>query len=266
MFERVRKKLRKEVSKGETTDRIPWSLRTWQGAVIRAIISSGRPLSWKEIQEATGLSESSLNKALGDLRSSGEVCKIESKNETHAKYQIADKFYPAYSEFYNLKSELIKWLGLWKEVRKLDFSLEHEHFFLDGRHLDDFSKELISHAKSEVLLVNPFVQDCDLSNTLRDAKKNGIKVHIITRPPRDKYPEHLKNKQEYHSKLVQEGIKLTYKENVHAKLVVVDRAVAIVSSMNFYADSSAGVSWEAGLVSIDSKTVESILNSISKLA
>jgi len=262
--ERVYGRPKKDGTSKETIDGIPWSLQSWQGAVIGAVILSGRPLSFKEIQENTGLDEGALNKAITDLRRSGEIRKYISKTEA-SKYDISDRFYSAYSAFY-FKTELLKWLSLWKEVRKLDFPLEHEHFFLEGRHLDDFSKELISHAKKEVLLVNPFVQHCDLSNTLREASKNGIKVHIITRPPLDKYPEHLKRKEAYHAKLRQEGIKLVYNEKVHAKLVVADRAVAIVSSMNFYADSSAGVSWEAGLVSIDSKIVGSILDSLSKLA
>jgi len=266
LFERVRRKLGKQVPEEETTGRIPWSLRSWQGAVIRAIISAGSPLTWKQIEEATGLENKHLNRALFDLLHSGEICKIESKHEARDKYQVSDKFYQAYSELYNPKVELVKWIGQWKESRKLDFSLEHEHFFLEGRHLDDFSKELISHAKSEVLVVNPFIQDCDLSNTLREAKKHGINVQVITRPPDDNYPEHLKKKQEYHSELKQEGISLSYKEKIHAKLIVVDRAVAIVSSMNFYADSSAGVSWEVGLVSTDTKVVESVANSLSKLA
>jgi len=161
------------------------------------------------------------------------------------------------------KGEIISWINQWKDPRKLDFSLEHEQFFLEGRHLDDFSKELISHAKSEVLIVNPFIQNCDLSNTLVDAKERGINVRVITRLPDDKIQKYLEEKQEYLTKLEQKGISLVYEKNVHAKLIMVDRTVAIVSSMNFYADSSAGVTWEAGLVSLDKKVIDSIVNSLS---
>ncbi|MHA2315013.1 MAG: phospholipase D-like domain-containing protein [Candidatus Hermodarchaeia archaeon] len=52
---------------------------------------------------------------------------------------------------------------------------------------------------------------------------------------------------------------------VHAKLLVVDRRVAIVSSMNFFAASTAGQSWEAGLVSVDETVVENITDTIMKL-
>ena len=49
---------------------------------------------------------------------------------------------------------------------------------------------------------------------------------------------------------------------VHAKIVVVDSTVAIVSSMNFFSASSGGSSWEAGIVSTDEKVVKNIKKSI----
>lgn len=229
---------------------------TRKGKVIKAIMMHGHPLRWRELQNATNLEEKSLNFALYELINSEEIHKVGKK------YDVSKKLYADYSKFFNRrKTELTSWISQWKEVRKLDFSLEHEHFFLEGRHLDDFSKELISHAKSEVLVVNPFIQECDLSNTLREVKKKGIEVQIITRPPYDKHPEYLRSKEEYHAVLKQDGVTLIYKKKVHAKLLVVDRAVAIASSMNFNPNSSAGVSWEAGLISTDPNVVKSMVQS-----
>jgi len=228
---------------------------TWKGEVIKAIIMHGRPLRWGELQNATSLEEKSLNYALYELINSEEIYKVGKK------YDVSKKLYADYNRFFNLlKTELISWISQWKKVRKLDFSLEHEHFFLEGRHLDDFSKELISHAKSEVLVVNPFIQDCDLSNTLRSEKRRNRSPNYHP-PPYDMHPEYLRSKQEYHAKLKQDGISVFYKKKVHAKLLVVDRIVAISSSMNFYPDSSAGVSWEAGLISTDPNVVKSMVQS-----
>lgn len=227
---------------------------TRKGDVIKFMLSQDHPVTWREIHNATGLEEKALNAVLRELFASKEIRKVDSK------YEITQKLQTDFEESFNTrKVELISWINQWKKVRKLDFSLEHEHFFLEGRHLDDFSKELISHAKSEVVVVNPFIQDCDLSNTLRDVKKRGIDVKVLTRPPKDDQPHYLRRKQEYHSKLIHDGISLIFQERVHAKFIVVDRAIAIVSSMNFYADSSAGVSWEAGLISTDAKVIESIV-------
>ena len=239
-------------------------MRTWQGSVIRAIVTRGKPLTWTEIQELTGLGEKPLNRALRDLHGNRIINKIEDI-DGFSKYQIFDELQPLYSEIYNPRTALNRWIGQWKGVKNLDFSEENEHFFLERRHLDDFSKELIAHASFEVLVANPYIQECDLSNTLLDAKKKRINVSIITRPPTDdKHPEYVERKREYHLKLRKEGIALLYEPKVHAKLIVVDRAVAIVSSMNFYGESSAGVSWEAGIVTLESKVVESILSSYSK--
>lgn len=265
MLRRMIKQSEKPTLESEATARPQWRPRSWQGLVIRAIVQSGRPLTWREIQEATGLGKKSLNRALFELISSEDIYKIESNTNAESKYNISDERFQIYSELYNPKTELVKWIAQWKEIRNLDFSIEHEHFFLERRHLDDFSKELISHAKFDVLIANPYIQDCDLSNTLIEASKNGINVQIITRPPEDKHPEYLKKKQEYHSKLKQEGISLFYDAKVHAKLIVVDSTIAAVSPMNFYADSSAGVSWEAGLVSTNQKVVNSIANAFSKV-
>jgi len=265
LLRRMIKQSEKPTLESEAIARPQWRPRSWQGLVIRVIVQSGRPLTWREIQEATGLGKKSMNRALFELISSGDIYKIESNTNAESKYYMSDERFQIYSELYNPKTELVEWIAQWKEIRNLDFSMEHEHFFLERRHLDDFSKELISHAKFDVLIANPFIQDCDLSNTLIEASKNGINVQIITRPPEDKHPEYLKKKQEYHSKLKQEGISLFYDARVHAKLIVVDSAIATISSMNFYADSSAGVSWEAGLVSTNQKVVNSIANSFSKV-
>jgi hypothetical protein len=255
----------KPTLESKATARPQWNPRSWEGLVIRAIVQSGRPLTWREIQELTGLDRKLMNRALFELISSGDIDKIESNTNAESKYNMSDERLQIYSKLYNPKTELVKWITQWKEIRNLDFSMEHEHFFLERRHLDDFSKELISHAKFDVLIANPFIQDCDLSNTLIEASENGINVQIITRPPEDKHPEYLKKKQEYHSKLKQEGISLFYDAKEHAKLIVVDSAIATISSMNFYADSSAGVSWEAGLVSTNQKVVNSIVDSFSRV-
>ncbi len=249
-----------------------WSLRTWQGKVLRAIVLGGAPPTFKEIQESTLLQDKQVDKAVQDLIEYKTIYRIENEDKSQVKYQVFNDLQSSYSAFYNLskmaeptseilKSVLPSWVEQWKEVKNLDFSENDEQCFLERRHLDDFSKELISHASSEVLVANPFIQDCDLSNTLQKAKKNGTEVQIITRQPEDKYPDYLEKKKRYLQKLESRGIEIFYNQKVHAKLIVVDRMVAIVSSMNFYAESSAGVSWEAGLVTWNRAVVNSVIAS-----
>ena len=167
--------------------------------------------------------------------------------------------------FQDRKVGLADWIARWRKLKRLGFSFEHNHFFLEGRHLDDISKELIGNAKTEVLVVNPYVDTCSLSDTLIEASKAGAQVRLVTRPPEDAKEQYKRKKQEYHEKLQAEGVTVLYDNKVHAKLIVVDRAVAVISSMNFYSISSGGASWEAGLISLEETVVESVVDSILKL-
>ena len=249
---------------------------SWKGRVIRAIaIDNAR--KWEEIRDITGLSPMSLNRALYEMFDRGILEKTNSgiykvSSNIEKKYRaFCDKFEKPNDSMKDFtrtrfsevnQKEIVDWIAQWKELKGLAFPLEPKHFFLEGRHLDDLSKELICKAKSEVLVANPFVSNCDLSNTLRETSKNGVEVKLITRPPESDKMQFKQNKEEYHGLLKEDGVKITYNKAIHAKLITVDRVVAIISSMNFYGGSSSGASWEAGLVSIDKTVVESIADSI----
>jgi len=196
------------------------------------------------------------------------------KKQTPKKSTIGEKEYDVVSKGISFlkkrlfksfvtKPSLHKWIRDWREVKKLTFSLKSGHFFLEGRYLDDFSKEVISNARKEVLVVNPFVEMCSLSDTMWVASKNNIEVRLVTRKP--KKDRKRREEEKYLRKLEKEGIAITYTEKVHAKIIVVDRAIAIISSMNFISSSSAGASWEAGLVTIDETVIRSMIKSIFNL-
>ncbi len=103
--------------------------------------------------------------------------------------------------------------------------------------------------------MNPFVDKCALSDMLREAAQGGKKIRLVTRPPSEE-------KQAFHDTLQKNGVRIFHNDDVHAKIIVVDRRVAITSSMNFYAASSAGKSWETGIVSVEESVVETIVRSI----
>ena len=117
-------------------------------------------------------------------------------------------------------------------------------------------------------MVNPFVEQCHISNTLAEAVANEAKVIVITRNPSDSrhdYLEAIKEKQDYHELLKKEGVTINYDRRIHAKLLVVDEQIAVISSMNFYSYSSGGSSWEAGMISIDNSIVTSVHKTIHRL-
>jgi predicted transcriptional regulator len=252
---------------------------SWKGRVISAIVRGGEQ-TWIELLEKTGLNEAALRRVIAELHHAGAIEKT-----SDSRYRVHRNLYDQYKTFFESnpsadiekrkdgvlsarfahtrRSNLFDWIEKWKALKGLDFSLDPKHFFLEGMYLDDLSKSLIKAATSEVLAVNPFVDHCDLSNTLRDASKTA-RVRLVTRPL-EEIGQFLRDKQEYHRTLTEKGVEIIYNKKVHAKLLAVDRAVAVVSSMNFYGSSSGGVSWEAGLVSIDDTVVVSITDSILKL-
>lgn len=248
---------------------------SWKGRVIKAIAIDGAK-TWDEIRDFTGLHAKSLKTALAELYELGVLTRTDGiysvSHDIDQEYKAILHHFERSEDRANTTShvkfsqekqqKLVSWIDRWRKLKGLTFPLEANHFFLEGRHLDDLSKELICKAQSEVLVVNPFIDSCDLSNTLREAKKKSVVVNLITRQPKADKPSFQREKEEYHKVLKQEGVKMTYNKAVHAKLIVVDRAIAILSSMNFYSGSSGGASWEAGIVSNEKTVVESIVDSI----
>ncbi len=263
----------------DMANREPKYWGSWKGRVISAIVKGGEQ-TWIELLEKTGLNEAALKRVLAELHHADAI-----KKTSDSRYRVPPDLYDQYKTFFESnpsvdvekrkdkgfsarfaqtrRSKLVDWIEKWKGLKGLEFSLDPKHFFLEGMYLDDLSKSLIKKATSEVLAVNPYVEHCDLSNTLRDASKTA-RVRLVTHPPEER-GQFLRDRQEYHKTLTEKGVEIVYNKTVHAKLLAVDRAVAVVSSMNFYGSSSGGVSWEAGLVSIEDTVVVSVADSILKL-
>lgn len=258
------------------SDEVPLYWGTWKGRIIRAI-AIDRAFTWEALRDITGLSSQSLNEALTELY----TAKALFKNE-QGEYRVSRSLYDEYREYFNeletkevkideptriskdQQSHLISRIDAWIEFRGLEISLSPKHFFVEGDMLDDITKDMITQSLKEVLIVNPFVDKCTLSDSLIGSSNSGKEVILVTRPPQ-KSNAYVDRAEEYHQIISDSGVKIIYNRNVHAKLLVLDRAVAIVSSMNLYSTSTAGASWEAGIVTIDDRVVEPITNSILSL-
>lgn len=229
---------------------------SWKGQVLSAIATDGAR-TWSEIRDATDLNKSTLNKVLSELY---HLDLISKSGQT---YRIEDK--QLYREYRNHSREstprrnedLVKYITDFAERNKVPFTPESSQLYLTDDLLDRLSKDLITQAKTQVQVVNPFVDKCTLSDKLREAAKTA-KVQLVTRPP-DQY------KQKYHITLQKSNIQLFYNDSVHAKLVTIDHTAAIVSSMNLYSGSSAGKSWEAGIITHHQPTVNQVTASINHI-
>jgi phosphatidylserine/phosphatidylglycerophosphate/cardiolipin synthase-like enzyme len=264
---------------------------TWKGRILEAIAVENIR-DWNGIWEYTQLQSDSLNKALSELYNLDVITRQDDNLYWIEDIVLLHQYRDYFDNIdYDHKTPLIQheepteialkralpkdenlanFVVEWRAFKNLSFSLDARHFFLEGTYLDDLSKDLIRRAKKEVLLVNPFVVECNLSNTLIDAIKNKAKVIVITRNPsgfdnRYDRPEVIQEKQKYHETLTKEGVTINYEPRIHAKLIVVDNQIAIISSMNFVTSSSGGSSWEAGMISIDDSIVNSVHNTIHDL-
>ena len=139
-----------------------------------------------------------------------------------------------------------------------------DHFYLKGDSLDDFIKDIIRNAKKSVKVVNPFVDKCAISDSLMGATKKTNRVVLLTRSI-DKNDHYYDSKVAYHETLKKSYVVVAHNDRIHAKLIVVDELVAVVSSLNFYSASSSGKTWEAGMVSLNPEVIKQTSESITEL-
>lgn len=228
---------------------------SWKGRVLEAIVVYNIR-DWNGLLDHTELTPESLNATLSELYSLGILMRKDD-----GTYWVEEEIYRHYRSYFDNQQlsrelliqkqetemqqvvleddDIVKWVTKWRDFKNLTFSLDARHFFLEGTYIDDLSKDLIRQVKREVLLVNPFVEQCHLSNTLLDAIANNAKVIVVTCPIHEKDTYH-KEKQAYHDYLRDEGVQFYYDRHIRAKLLVIDQRIAVISSLNFIVTSTGG--------------------------
>ena len=220
---------------------------SWEGQIIRAIVIDDL-FTIDEIRKRTLLQEEPFEQTIEELFQNGLLTEKHDGLFWVNSRELCNE-YRAY--FKNLQNNLVDWVNQWRLHENVKSTINH--FYLEDRLLYEFSEKLIENANVEILVANPFVKRCHICEALKSMSKEGINVELITRCLNKKYLKELSK----------DGISITYDESVHAKLLVVDRCVGIASSMNYYAGSSGGALWEAGLVTTEEITVDSIVESVS---
>ncbi|MFH2111241.1 MAG: phospholipase D-like domain-containing protein [Candidatus Bathyarchaeota archaeon] len=255
-------------------------LFTEKGEVISAIVLHGAR-TFQEIEKILNQTIlyqwTDLHILLGELIQEGDVIledsgKYRVRPELEADYEYFEEHmdewleppeeweYPDdYEEPSPKYPDIITSTESWVKLEKPEISLEKEHFFLEGHYLDTFTKYIITHAFNTIIVVNPFIDRSMPTKLLTTARRNGRTVVVVTRSSSGPYVKKL------HEWLLKEGIKILYENNLHAKIVIIDDLLAVVSSMNFQQNATAGITWEAGIVTMNKETVDSIKSSITDL-
>lgn len=185
--------------------------------------------------------------------------KIPSKVDTDASGpQVQHKTIPE-----KVDDSLIQWLTQWVNARPINWESNSKHFFLEGMRLEEFSRDVIGRAKDEIIVTNPYLDSCYLTTALQEARDRRVNVRIVTRrPTKDKNDI---TKLECHATLRKKGVTIHYINTIHSKIMVIDRKIAILSSMNLYSGSAGGGVLEAGIISFESKVVDSEAKYITDL-
>ena len=238
---------------------------TWKEEIVKAIVFDGEK-TWNRIQQVTGLSDLALKEALDELI---ELGIIEKRNENYVvNIELWSDFFSEHDYSSRLSKKknkaLLDWINRWLNKERLDFSLEKGHFYLYGKRLYDFSKKIMEQAESEILISNPDVNECPLTDTLKKLSKNGKTVKVITQPPAEESSLHRWHKKECHSSLTEAGITVICNKKINARIIAVDRKVAIISSSNF-SHSSVPDFLDSGIISVEETVVDEITNSLLKI-
>lgn len=255
-------------------------LFTEKGEVLKAIVNWGAK-TFQEIEsifnQAVIYQWTDLHILLGELIQEGDVYLSNSgeysvRPELELDYQYFEEHmdewleppekweYPDnYEEPEPKYPDIISSTKLWLKLEKPEISLRKDHFFLEGHYLDSFTKFIITKAFNKIIVVNPFIDHSMPIQLLIKARRDGRTVVLITR---SSTKSHIKK---LHASLEKAGISLLYDKNLHAKILLVDDLLAVVSSMNFIHNATAGITWEAGIVTVNKEIVDSIYSSIADL-
>lgn len=249
-------------------------LDTAKGDVLKSIVIYGAK-TFPEIEEIMVQLSGSyviLNKLLNELIVEGDVTLNENGvyrasqqlEEDYSYYEVnmseyldppidENEFYEQFQITYpDILTTANEWLKLHSEI-----TCRQDHFYLEGNDLDTFSRFLLTKAFQTIIVVNPFIDHSTHSQLLVKAKRNGKNVVVVTRQR--------VNPLTIHRYLEQNNIKMLYHKDLHAKIIIIDDKIAVVSSMNFLQKAAAGISWEAGMVTMNPDIVSSIKESITDL-
>jgi len=263
--------------------KVPKYWDTVKGEILNLMAShSWESFSWGDIQpidvygltQMLPLPEAEIVVTLRELVRDGDVIREDEKwyyirtelmkeYVEYIEYLMATEIDDEIFDEINVPPREINNISLWTEgwlkFHKPDITLEKAHFYLEGYLLDAYVKFLITKANETIIVVNPFLDMITPTKLLIEATRKNKRVVLVTRPPNKT------STRNYHKELSDSGVTVLYYKNLHAKILLFDDEIAIVSSMNLLVGATAGFSWEAGIITLDKKTVDMIKVSITNL-
>jgi hypothetical protein len=214
-------------------------------------------------QEKISFNENNYSKSLYNMALCRKHQEIQKQARTKAdSEQKATEF----NETTKSQEALIKWVSEWVVGKPINLSTEGKQFFVAGMELEEFARDVIGKAQDEILVTSPYVDNCFLATALQRAVERRVKVKVVARRPTDPKTQKIDvPKAECHNNLKKEGLIIHYINQIHSKIIIVDRKVAVISSMNLYSGSTGGATLEAGIVTFDNMVVGSTVDYVVEL-
>jgi phosphatidylserine/phosphatidylglycerophosphate/cardiolipin synthase-like enzyme len=231
------------------------------------------PITAKECSYSISHYERPLCREHQEIEKQARECLANSEQKTHSKEpepktnssvvakapEIPVQNSPAKSE-----DTVIQWLVQWVADKPISLSLESKQFFLSGMELEALPRDIIGKAQDEILVTSPYVDSCHVATALERASvERRVKVKVVARRPTTAKSN--ASKVECHTNLRKKGVYIHYNNQIHSKIIIIDRKITIISSMNLYSGSTGGATFEAGIVSFDKQVVDSSSKYIDEL-
>jgi len=119
--------------------------------------------------------------------------------------------------------------------------------------------DLIIEAKKEIIILSPWIElTGHHEDLLKNAVKKDIDVTLLIRMPTTQ------KQSEVIEKLQQIGVQVFFDNRLHAKLILVDREVALISSSNII-PTSMTENHELGILTLNEEVIEDLLGYLTYL-
>ena len=161
------------------------------------------------------------------------------KNEVQI-YDYVDIHVPVLENMY--QKRLKGYAAIGYKIKIKGVSQVNPDLIYDGKSFYPVFSEDVRNAKSEILIVSPFMRKSRITQILRllsEAMLNHAKVVIVTRPSEDFPEKDQKSVVENIQRLESYGIEVRQRAGFHQKFTVIDGQIAWYGSVNFLSFGTA---------------------------
>lgn len=121
--------------------------------------------------------------------------------------------------------------------------------------------DLVLDAQKEIILLSPWIElTGHQEDVFKNASKKGINITLLSRKPK---PQNLEQNEAI-ERFQQIGAQVFFDDKLHAKMMLIDREVALVASSNII-PTSMTKNHELGILTINEEVLEDLIGYLTYL-